>query len=418
TSYVVLRSDYSMFAYIYDDQYDAMKVTAAHEFFHGIQMGYDADEFEGGGSDYKPYWMEITAVWMEDMVYDEVNDYLGYLYYFFRYPWLSLKTFSHNSSDKPKYYHAYASCVWAIYLSEKFGQDIIKDIWTKCGQVPKDNALSATSQALAERGSSLDQAFQEFTIWNYFTSSRADTQTFYSEGNLFPSVYNYDSQNHSYYPVNVSSAVSLPENLGSNYVIFHVPYPTTGGLNVNFYGDSLASWEVSLIGYQSANPPWFSQIDLDSLENGTKDVYNWNQYSKIIMIPAVTDQYNDDTFDYAYGAYIDTALDVEDEKEKNIIPLIKLSQNYPNPFNLTTTIPFTVHGKLNTESRPLLTTLRIYNILGQEIKILVDEQKLPGIYEVSWNGKDNNGIEVASGIYFYKLQAGQHTEVKKMLLVK
>ena len=421
-SYIVLRSDYSIFTKppynLYVDQYDAIEVTAAHEFFHGIQMGYDAEEFEGGGMDYRPYWMEISAVWMEDMVYDEVNDYLGYLYYFFRYPWLSLKTFSHNSGDKPKYYHAYASCVWAIYLSEKFGQDIIKDIWTKCGQVPGDNALLATSQALAERGSSLDQAFQEFTIWNYFTSTRADTLTFYSEGNLFPNVYNYDTQNHSSYPVNVSSAVSPPENLGSNYVIFHVPYGATGGLNANFYGDSLTSWEVSLIGYQLGNPPWFSQINLDSLENGTKDVYNWNQYSKIIMIPAVTDQYDDDAFEYAYVAAIDTALDVDEEKEKNIVSLIKLLQNYPNPFNLTTTIPFTVHGKLNTENRPLLTTLRIYNILGQEIKILVDEEKLPGTYEISWNGKDNNGIEVASGIYFYKLQAGQHTQIKKMLLVK
>ncbi len=427
TSYIVLRSDYSIFTKppynMYDDQYDLMKVTAAHEFFHAVQMGgYDAAEYGGSSPDYEPYWMEITAVWMEDMVYDDINDYLGYLFYFYRYPWLSLKTFSYDSGDKPRYFHAYASCIWAIYLSEKFGEDIIKDIWFKCGQVAGDNVLSATSQALANRGSSLKEAFQEFTIWNYFTSDRADTQTFYSEGNLFPyKVYIDDyHHNHPSYPVNVSSAASPPENLGSNYVAFQVPYPTTGGLNVGFYGDSLASWEVSLIGYQEGNPPWFSQIDLNTLQNGEKDIYNWNLYYKIIMIPAVTDTdlYDDDNFDYAYTASIDTALDVEEVKDKNNVSLIRLFQNYPNPFNLTTNIPFTVNRKLETENRPLLTTLKIYNILGQEIKTLVNEEEIPGTYEVTWDGKDNNGIEVSSGIYFYKLQAGPHTQVKKMLLVK
>ncbi len=415
-SYIALRNDYSIY-HTYDDQYDFMKVTAAHEFFHAVQMGYDADEYGGLYPSIKPYWMEMTAVWMEDMVYDEINDYLGYIYYFFRYPWLSLKTFSHNSSDKPKYYHAYGSCVWPIYLAEKFGEDIIQDIWIRCAEVSGDNILTATSQILANYGSSLDQAFREFTIWNYFTSTRADTQTFYSEGHLFDPIYVYTLQEHPSYPVNVNSVLFRPENLGSNYVVFRVPSGTTGGLRIGFYGDSLTSWETSLIGYQSENPPWFSQIDVDGMQNGTAEVYNWNLYDKIVMIPAVT-TLPDNSFNYAYTASIDTALDVEEQRKENTVPLIKLLQNYPNPFNSNTVIQFTVHSSPLTENGPLLTTLRIYNILGQEIRTLVDEEKPRGTYEISWDGKDNNGTDVASGIYFYKLQASQHTEVKKMLLVK
>ena len=421
TSYIVLRSDYSIYTQppynTYDDQYDGMKVTAAHEFFHAVQMGYDADEYGGLYPNIKPYWMEMTATWMEDMVYDEINDYLGYIYYFFRYPWLSLKTFSSNQSDKPKYFHAYGSCVWPIYLSEKFGEEIIQDLWIRWGEVSGDNILPATIQILADYGSSLDQAFREFTIWNYFTSTRADTQTFYSEGHLFDPIYVYTLQEHPSYPVKVNSVLFPPENLGSNYVVFRVPPGATGGLNIGFYGDSLTSWETSLIGYKSGNPPWFSQIDLDDMQNGTGAVYNWNHYDKIVMIPAVT-TLPDNSFNYAYTASIDTALDVEEGNDQNIVPLIKLLQNYPNPFNSNTVIPFTVNSSPLTENGPLLTALRIYNILGQEIRTLVDEEKLPGAYEVSWNGKDNNGIEVASGIYLYKLQAGLHTQVKKMLLVK
>lgn len=425
TSYIALRNDYSMFTHIYNDQYDAMEVTAAHEFFHGIQMGYDATEYGGSSSDYKPYWMEMTATWMEDMVYDEVNDYLGYLYYFFHYPWLSLKTFSSDPADQPSYFHAYASCVWPIYLSEKYGSDIIKDIWSRCAQIAGDNALSATSEILASEGSSFDQAFQEFTIWNYFTSSIADTQTFYSEGNLFPPVFIYPSQNHSSasYPLTVSSIPKPPENLGSNYVSFRTNTSLAGDLNIGFYGeDSLATWEVSLIGYKSGNPPWFSQINLNSMQNGTEIVFNWNLYDKIIMIPAVTTRQGE-SFNYAYTASVDTSVDVPDEGTEIVPSSIRLFQNYPNPFNSTTLIPFNlttppVNGSQLTENRAVRTTLRVYNILGQEVKTLLDEEKLPGTYEVSWDGRDQNGAKVASGIYFYQLKTGRYWEIKKMLLIK
>lgn len=423
TSYVVLRSDYSIYTQppynLYDDQYDGMKVTAAHEFFHAIQLGMDATEYGGSPPNYKPYWMEMTAVWMEDMAYDEINDYLGYLKYFFHYPWLSLKAFSSEPSDGAKYFHAYASCVWPIYLSEKFGSEIIRQIWIECGELAGDNAFSAIDDILTSSGSSFDQAFQEFTIWNYFTYSRADTQTFYSEGHLFDPIFIYGTQDHGSgsYPLTVNTIPKPPDNLGSNYISFKTDPSVLGDLNVGFYGDSTATWEVSLIGYKAGNPPWFSQISLNGLQNGAETVFDWQLYDRIIMIPAVTTQ-QDNSFDYAYTATVDTASDVDEESGETVPSSVRLFQNYPNPFNLTTTIPFTVHGKLKTENRPLLTTLRIYNILGQEIKTLVDEEKLPGTYEVSWDGKDNNGIEVASGIYFYKLRAGQHSQVKKMLLVK
>ncbi len=427
-SYIVLRNDYSIYTKppysLYDDQYDGMKVTAAHEFFHAIQLGMDATEYGGSAPNYKPYWMEMTAVWMEDMVYDEINDYVGYLYYFYHFPWLSLKTFGSNPDDEASYYHCYASCVWPIYLSERFGSEIIRHIWIRCGDVAGDNAFSATDEMLASAGTSFDQAFQEFTIWNYFTSIRADTLTFYSEGHLFPQTFIYSTQNHSSgsYPLLVDAAPRPPDNLGSNYVSFRTNTSVAADLNIGFYGDSSAAWEVSLIGYKSDNPPWFSQINLNDLQNGTETVQNWHLYEKIIMIPAVT-TWSDASFNYAYTASVDTSVDVEDEEVANVPSSVRLFQNYPNPFNATTLIPFTVaprpvDGSQLTVHSLIPTTLKIYNILGQEIKTIVDEEKLPGTYEVYWDGTDNSGVQVASGIYFYRLRAGQHSEVKKMLLVK
>jgi len=98
---------------------------------------------------------------------------------------------------------------------------------------------------------------------------------------------------------------------------------------------------------------------------------------------------------------------------EDLIPLVtRLNQNYPNPFNPTTTISFsTTESTENTE-------LVIYNIKGQKVKQLVSDQLSAGQHSVVWNGKDDNGKSVSSGIYFYKLKTDSVKKTKKMVLVK
>jgi flagellar hook assembly protein FlgD len=67
---------------------------------------------------------------------------------------------------------------------------------------------------------------------------------------------------------------------------------------------------------------------------------------------------------------------------------------------------------------PIRTTLKVYNILGQLVRTLVDEEKTPGNYDVVWDGKDDSGKEVSSGIYFYQLKTSDYTHTKKMVLLK
>ena len=115
---------------------------------------------------------------------------------------------------------------------------------------------------------------------------------------------------------------------------------------------------------------------------------------------------------------------VKNKPEKQVLPVnFRLKQNYPNPFNAGTTIPFTILSPPVNSSqfmvhRPLPTTLNIYNILGQKVRTLVDEAKLPGEYEVRWYGKDHKGNFVASGVYFYQLKAGDFHESKKLILIR
>lgn len=62
--------------------------------------------------------------------------------------------------------------------------------------------------------------------------------------------------------------------------------------------------------------------------------------------------------------------------------------------------------------------MKVYNILGQLVRTLVDEEKTPGKYEINWDGNDDSGKEVGSGIYFYQLRTRDYTDTKKMVLLR
>jgi hypothetical protein len=88
-----------------------------------------------------------------------------------------------------------------------------------------------------------------------------------------------------------------------------------------------------------------------------------------------------------------------------------LFQNFPNPFNPSTTITYEITAKSKV-------VLKIYNILGQEVRALVNNHQISGKYTVSWDGKDDRGKPVSSGMYIYRIQAGDKSQSRKMLLLK
>lgn len=88
-----------------------------------------------------------------------------------------------------------------------------------------------------------------------------------------------------------------------------------------------------------------------------------------------------------------------------------LSQNYPNPFNPTTVIEFSLpHSGY--------ATLEIYDVIGRRVTTLVDEYLNAGVKRVVWDGHDRTGQEVASGMYLYRLRAGDFVQTKKMVMLK
>ncbi|MGE5806027.1 MAG: alpha-amylase family glycosyl hydrolase [Ignavibacteria bacterium] len=96
---------------------------------------------------------------------------------------------------------------------------------------------------------------------------------------------------------------------------------------------------------------------------------------------------------------------------QELIKEYSLGQNYPNPFNPSTEITFQI-------VKPSNVNLKIFDILGREVKTLINEEKGNGRYSIRWNGDNNFNEPVSSGIYFYKLDAGSFTNTKKMMLLR
>jgi hypothetical protein len=427
TSYIVLDNDYAGFGSRHS-RLEWLQVTAAHEFFHAVQLGYDGTEYEIEGDNVKPYWMEMSAVWMEEMVYDGVDDYLGYLLYFFNHPDWSLKTFG-SSPDSMG--HPYGSCVWPMYLQERFDTTIIKHIWEECGRVPGNNAISysggesATDKALKARQATFEEAFREFTVWNYFTGSRAQTQVFYSERNLFPEI----NVEHSHYfqisdTVNSASGPNHPYGLGSNYIVF-IPELKQGGVRLSFSPASEEyDFEILALGFSEvANEPIRHEFQINQQTGYAEaEVWNWTSYNEIIMIPASVERDGASYFPYIYSAVYDSSL----HGDQPFPQRDWIGQNFPNPFVVDdptdlTYFPFVLSSVSEVEIEIFAASgERVWHYPPDEKKgeeWTIGEYTEPGKCP-AWNGRNESGEYVAAGVYIYQVKTENSKVVKKLAVIR
>jgi hypothetical protein len=152
--------------------------------------------------------------------------------------------------------------------------------------------------------------------------------------------------------------------------------------------------------------------------------FDWTQYKLNVQVPTGVAAQAMEVRLHAYNQFVGTVyfddlnirvagttLSVAPGSE-GLPKTFELTNNYPNPFNPSTTIQFGLPRNADV-------ALVIYNVLGQRIRTLVDhEQRSAGRYSVVWDGRDEGGNSVGSGMYFYRLETGQVALVKKMLMLK
>lgn len=150
----------------------------------------------------------------------------------------------------------------------------------------------------------------------------------------------------------------------------------------------------------------------------TSDLYNWF-WGDDTLNAGDSLNFAQGPFIFSFGTFKITPRDLNDvdkltaveNHNDNIANSYKLKQNYPNPFNPTTHVAFQI-------PEPKRVNISIYNILGQKVRTLTSRKFATGSHILIWNGKNDNGATVPSGAYFMRMEAGNFTQVKKMLFLK
>jgi len=113
----------------------------------------------------------------------------------------------------------------------------------------------------------------------------------------------------------------------------------------------------------------------------------------------------------AYPTFTSASFSLDDADNSGLPATFALAQNYPNPFNPTTEISFSLPTNSYVE-------LDIFNVLGQKVRSLVNQDMTAGDHVVQWDGRNSGGATVSSGVYFYRIAAGDFTDTKKMMMLK
>lgn len=154
-----------------------------------------------------------------------------------------------------------------------------------------------------------------------------------------------------------------------------------------------------LTGYEDDSLPWFSQFEGQNFQP-EQEQYRHDLDSTETLYAVV---------EYAI-MFVEKPTLVEGE-EGEVPRYFELRQSYPNPFNNQAVIKYSLFKRTEV-------SLVIYNVLGQKVRTLVNNERQRGNISVIWDGKDDRGRDLSSGIYFYQLRAGQLTETRRMVLLK
>jgi hypothetical protein len=179
-AYLVMDNDFSQSEFPrYANPLQPMQVTAAHEYNHILQFGYDW---------LQDTWMfEATATWAEDKVYDDVNDYVSYLKAWSELTQVPLTTFDALDFSNRINLKVYGSAVWVRWLDERFGQDVVRSAWEhSLDSATPSFGPGAFNKALLDRGSSFFRAFTRFAA---DTAEWRSTSGPFEEGRTWPDIH-------------------------------------------------------------------------------------------------------------------------------------------------------------------------------------------------------------------------------------
>jgi len=386
TSYVVIENDWVGFTYT---PIENMKITIAHEFNHACQAAHDINE--------STWYKEASSTWIEDYIYDDINQYRGYLSQFLSSMYQSIDY--HNGSLR-----WYGSCVWNFFLVENFGDGIVVENWWQLESSP---ALSGMDIVLGTYGSSMEEAYKDFAIWCWFTGSRDDGNHFREGGYWYTASI---MRGHNSYPIAIGGPTPSwePDSYGCNYIAFNYTGSGHSRLLVTYDGPALLSvGNAAYLNYRTSGGVYgeYGEIPLSPWGNGELAFDGWNTMHSVGLV-VINNDGSSDNMNYSYNAEESDTGVVDD------VFAFGLKAASPNPFAETTSIAYSV------PTGGGLVDIIIYDVNGREVCSLVRERMDGGAGIAEWNGFDNTGERVASGVYFARLDIDGLTASGKLIMLK
>ncbi len=359
----------------HSNQRGSVRVTVAHELKHAIQ--YAATQWSGETDK----WSEMDATLMEEVVYDEVNDYYNYLRD-------SESIFSNpESSFYPgSYYHV----SWALFFEEKYGPQFWPSVWQIIRNNPQITMVDALSQQLGGE-EAFGEAYIESQLWHYASGSNAVNGFGFEERNHYPDP-KISSGSHLYTEDVSRPIAQIPslENFSARYYSVFPPANTTGKVIVG-----LSDWNsiFGVIAYHSDGSA--STQTFISQPNKVPAVietdWEWKDIESIGLILS-----NSNLNESTEPTVTQFGSKISD----------KIVQNYPNPFRQSTNIRFTL-------AEPSHVKLEIFDSIGRKVHTIYDQELDAGLYVETLDGTN-----LASGVYIYRLKTDQQVTTKKMTLIK
>ena len=380
TSYMAIRNNYKKFSL---SELENIKVTAAHEYFHAIQFGYDGWE--------KPWLLEASAIWMEEEIYDEINDCYQYMKDWFKYP--------HKSLDESGF-HWYGSFIFFEYIEQHMGgSDTIRKIMeasVQSNSKEKDGSHLAINQALKLNNHSFQKALNGMSVANQIMSSFESKNYSYEEAESYPvdgpSI--SDIINFQFGRKDTINSSKL-SRFGSEYFQLISNDPVL--INLTNKSGSLPDLQLNAILKKNDNS--YNIISSPSINIDPSEL-------KSIFLSIVSQ----DTI----GGNWDYQLSVENGKSgTNINSPIEfvLNRPYPNPFNGS--IKFSLYVIKDSKI-----TIDLIGINGRRIIRLFSGELSSGNHNYNWRGIDQNGNQVSSGVYYIKVSGEKTGEWKPITFLK
>lgn len=392
-SHIIMRNNYIGFP---NTELENIQVTAGHEFFHAIQLGYDGEE--------EIWLMEATATWMEEETYDDVNDCYQYMIPWFAKPYLSL--------NRPNDFHQYGSYIFFKYIDEHLGgRNLIRKTWEQSRTYDSndgDYSIQSIDLALQGHNYSFKKALNNMAIANRILSSdNSAGQYAYEEAIGYQ---NY--RVFSYYDtlsIQLGVYDSLIFNKGdvTNIESYNLQQYGSQYIKINSVDPIRISIKKPVGEDGSINDLTLHTIvksNSGNYEVQTGHVLNIDPGSNTDWIYAVIVADGSEGSNYNYDLSFTNGI-------KNTNTNFTILRQFPNPFNNSITIKLKVITPQNID-------LVVYDMLGRKINTIFSGYLSDGNYEYLWNGVNTHNEKVSSGVYYISAVSDNRQEWKKITLIK